>query len=181
MPPTALLRTVVLVLVGVSGASFGALALIPPTPPHDLAFGLVLCAGGVLLTWVGLTSRRVGRIAWLATVVVALAGLFLSLLVVREDVCCMYAYHRGLGFPWGWLDSGATVATRAAVEELQANPGQLATQIDVAKMGLDTAFWWYAGVLLCIPASRMLQRRRPSPRRRGGAHARVGGRGRRGL
>jgi hypothetical protein len=157
MPATAVLRTVVLVLVGVSGGSFGALAMIPPVQRHYLVFGLVLCAGGALLTWVGVTSRRVGRIAWLATVVLCVAGLFLSLFVVREDVCCAYGYHRGLGFPWGWLDSSATVDSAAEVKAIQADPSQLATQLDTMMLGLDAAFWWYAAVVLVVPASRALQ------------------------
>jgi hypothetical protein len=180
VPPAALLRTLLLVLVGVTGASFGAFALIPSTQRHHLAFSLALCTGGALLTWVGLTSRRVGQIAWLATVLLAVAGVLVSLLVVREDVCCMFAYHRGLGYPWGWLDSGATVATKAEVRRIQADPAQLDLRLDVAKLGLDTAFWWYAAVLVCVPVSRAFQRRRPRPRRRGGAHAAVGRRGRRG-
>ncbi|MFI7698692.1 hypothetical protein [Nonomuraea sp. NPDC049480] len=125
---------------------------------HYLAFGASLGAGGVILAWLGFTARRIGWIAWAATAALGTAGLFLSLLVVRETVCCMFGYHRGTGYPWGWLDSGASAETMEMIETLRADPGRLEKTVDWPKVLLDGLFWWHVAVVVVAPVARVLQR-----------------------
>ncbi|MEU8401935.1 hypothetical protein AB0C28_42705 [Nonomuraea sp. NPDC048892] len=150
-------------LFGTASILVGALALMGSgAQTHYIAFGTALCLGGALLVWVAITSRRIGRIGWLAITALTLAGLFLSMLVVREDVCCMFGYHRGLGYPWGWLDSYATADTMAAIDAMRSDPAALETSVDWLKVVLDGLFWWHVAVLVVVPAmqvGRRFQRR----------------------
>ncbi|MEV5895917.1 hypothetical protein [Nonomuraea fuscirosea] len=151
-------------LFGAASVLVGAVALSGSwAQPHYVAFGAALCMGGALLLWVAVTARRVGRIGWLATTTLTLAGLFLSMLVVREDVCCMYGYHRGLGYPWAWLDSYATADSMAAIDAMRSDPAALEKSVDWLKVVLDGLFWWHAAVLVVVPvmrARRWFQRQR---------------------
>jgi hypothetical protein len=118
---------------------------------HFLVSGLVVCASGSLLLWLGLTARPVGRTGWLATGTLAVIGLSLSLLVVRESVCCMFAYHRGLGYPWIWFSNHGQADTLEAIEAMKANPARLDGSVAPFYMVLDQLFWWYTAVLLVVP------------------------------
>ncbi|MCA2180059.1 hypothetical protein LDL08_28145 [Nonomuraea glycinis] len=152
-------------LFGAASVIVGAVALLGSgAQTHYVAFGAALCMGGALLVWVAVTARRVGRIGWLATTALTLAGLFLSMLVEREDVCCMYGYHRGLGYPWAWLDSYATADSMAAIAAMRSNPAKLEKSVDWLKVVLDGLFWWHVAVLVVVPvmqAGRRFQRQRP--------------------
>ncbi|MEV4417509.1 hypothetical protein [Catellatospora sp. NPDC049609] len=125
---------------------------------HWLVFGAVLAAGGAALLAAGLRGPVPGPLAWAAIAVLALAGLAASLLVVREDVCCMFAYHRGLGYPWGWLDSHAEAETMAAVEAIRADAGSLPKHLDPPKLVAAVLFWTAAAVLAVVPLT-LLRRR----------------------
>ncbi|MEV0166618.1 hypothetical protein [Nonomuraea fuscirosea] len=146
-------------LFGVASVLVGAAALLQSgAQPHYVAFGTALCLGGALLVWVAVTARRVGRISWLATTALTLAGLFLSMLVVREDVCCMYGYHRGLGYPWAWLDSYATADNMAAIDAIRSDPAALEKSVDWLKVVLDGLFWWHVALLVVVPAMQARRR-----------------------
>ncbi|WP_127934935.1 hypothetical protein [Nonomuraea polychroma] len=123
---------------------------------HYLAFGASTCAGGLVLAWLGFTGHRAGWVAWAVTAALGTAGLFLSLLVVRETVCCMFGYHRGMGYPWGWLDSGASAETMEQIEALRANPWRLEKTVDWPKVVLDGLFWWHIAVAATLPLSQTL-------------------------
>lgn len=142
------------ILAGVASAGIGIVAVAGSELSHYRVFGTVLVGGGAFLVWLGVAKRPVGRIAWLAVTACGAIGLFLSLLVVREDSCCMFGYHRGRGYPWGWLDSSAVAETREALEVTKA-AGQLSTTVDRLKVVLDGLFWWHAAVLVVVPASQM--------------------------
>ncbi|GAA3791692.1 hypothetical protein GCM10022226_08380 [Sphaerisporangium flaviroseum] len=141
---------------GTLSVALGALALLASGgQSHYLAFGAALCLGGALLVWAGVTARPIGRIGWLATGMLGLAGLFLSLLVSREDVCCMFGYHRGLGYPWGWLDSDATADSMAAIEAMKSSPEGLEQTVDWPKVVFDGLFWWHAALIVVVPITRV--------------------------
>jgi hypothetical protein len=126
---------------------------------HYLAFGAALGAGGAVLVWAGFTGRRVGGLAWAVTAALGTAGLFLSLLVVRETVCCMFGYHRGMGYPWGWLDSAAAADTMERIDAIRADPGRLARTVDWPKVVVDGLFWWHLAVVAVVPVVLTLRRR----------------------
>ncbi|MBV1856244.1 hypothetical protein [Catellatospora tritici] len=151
-------RNVLLVLAGVASLCMVALAMVS----HGLdgyytVFALVMALGGVLLLWFGVTGRPLGW-AWVAVVVLTLVGLALSLLEERTGICCMFGYHRGLGYPWPWLTSHAEADTLAAVEAIAASPQELAKHVDPHYLLVDTAFWAEAALLLVTPVALVLRR-----------------------
>ncbi|GHJ47779.1 hypothetical protein Cs7R123_51210 [Catellatospora sp. TT07R-123] len=124
-------------------------------------FALVLALGGVLLLWLGATGRALGW-AWAAVAVLTLVGLGASLLAERTGICCMFGYHRGLGYPWPWLTSHAEADTLVAIEAVAASPQDLAKQVDLLYLLADAAFWGEAALLLVTPLALLL-RRAPEP------------------
>ncbi|MEU8075489.1 hypothetical protein AB0B31_08555 [Catellatospora citrea] len=156
------LRMVVFLCAGVASAAIGLLALVTSVGvAYYTVFGMVLGCAGAVLAWLGLADLRPGPIVWAAVAVLAVIGLLASLLVVREDICCMFGYHRGLGYPWGWLDSGADAATLDEIEEIAAAPERLPLHLDPFKLLLDALFWTQAAVLAVIPAVLVLRGARP--------------------
>ncbi|MGP3913043.1 hypothetical protein [Nonomuraea sp. 10N515B] len=143
--------------LGTASMFLGALALSASGgQSHYLAFSASMCTGGVVLAWLGFTGRRACWVAWAVTAALGAAGLFLSLLVVRETVCCMFGYHRGMGYPWGWLDIGGSAETMEQIEALRANPWRLEKTVDWPKVVLDGLFWWHVAVAATLPLSRAL-------------------------
>ncbi|WP_152990767.1 hypothetical protein [Sphaerimonospora mesophila] len=120
---------------------------------HYVAFGLVVCVGGALLVLVAVAALRIGRMGWLVTIGLTLAGLFFSLLVAREDVCCMYGYHRGLGYPWGWLDSYIVAEDMAVIDAARSDPAVLEKKVDWLKVVLDGLFWLHVALLFVVPVT----------------------------
>ncbi|WP_326634767.1 hypothetical protein OIE67_52975 [Nonomuraea fuscirosea] len=102
----------------------------------------------------------------MATTALTLAGLFLSMLVVCEDVCCMYGYHRGLGYPWAWLDSYTTTDNVAAIDAIRSDPAALEKSVDWSKVVLDGLFWWHVALLVVVPAMQARRRSHLSARDR---------------
>lgn len=149
------------VVAGVGGLMLGALMLlVSGGGVHYLVTAGVLVASGAALIWRGVAQSPPTRWGWLVAGALASAGLVLSLFVVREEVCCMFAYHRGLGYPWAWLDAGGTADTLAGVEELRANPGLLNWHLNWLKLIIDGLFWAYAALLLVALAPPALRFRR---------------------
>ncbi len=156
------LRMVVFLCAGVASAAIGLLALVTNVGTgYYTVFGMVLGCAGAVLAWLGLAGLRPGPIVWAAVAVLAVAGLLAGLLVVREDVCCMFGYRRGLGYPWAWLDSWADAETLDEIEEIAAAPERLPLHLDPAKLILDALFWTQAAVLAVIPAVLVLRGARP--------------------
>lgn len=148
--------------VGAFSVLIGALALLASGGMgHYLAFGAVLCAGGTLLGWSALAGRPVWIAGLAASIPLGVAGLLLSLLISREEVCCMFGYHRGLGYPWNWVTRYGTADTLAGIEELRRGRGGLATSINPAKAALDGLFWWHLGLLVVFSARWAFRAVRP--------------------
>jgi hypothetical protein len=148
-------RTLFSGFLGTASMLIAALALtMSGGQSHYLAFSASLGAGGAMLAWLGLTARPMGWIAWTATAALGAAGLFLSLLVVHESVDCMFCYHRGMGYPWGWLDSGGSAETMEMIDAMRADPGALDKTIDWPKVVLDGLFWWHVAVVAVVPVAR---------------------------
>lgn len=153
------LRMVVFLCAGVASAAVGLLALVTHVGiGYYTVFGMVLGCAGAVLAWLGLADLRPGPIVWAGVAVLAAVGLLAGLLVVREDICCMFGYHRGLGYPWSWLDSAADAATLDEIEEIAAAPERLPLHLDPLKLLLDALFWTQAAILAVIPAVLVLRR-----------------------
>ncbi len=147
-------------VVGALGALAGLFALvISGGMSHWLVFGAVLGASGLLLLWTALRGPLPGPPAWAAIVVLTAAGLAASLLVVQEQVCCMFVYHHDLGYPWSWLLSHAEAETMPAVEEIRARAADLPKHVHRGRLVAATAFWTGVALLLVLPVT--LLRRRP--------------------
>ncbi|BCJ74725.1 hypothetical protein CS0771_42690 [Catellatospora sp. IY07-71] len=146
-------------VVGALGALTGLFALvISGGMSHWLVFGAVLVASGMLLLWTGLRGPLPGPLAWAAIVVLTVAGMALSLLVVREQVCCMFVYHHDLGYPWSWLLGYGEAETMTAVEELRARAGDLPRHVHRGRFLAGTAFWAGAALLLVLPVTLLWRR-----------------------
>lgn len=149
----------------------GTLLLLSGPPGHQVAFAAALVAGGAALIWLGVGGRRIGRAGWAAVGVLTIAGFFASLLVVREDIACMFCYHRGRGYPWGWLDTDFTNPDMATVDRahqiMATDPGVARPTLDGFKVILDGVFWAYVAlplVIVTVQAGRIPRRSRPAPR-----------------
>lgn len=156
-------------LVGLPGVLAGAMLLPGRPQSHYAAFAGALVAGGAALVWLGVSGERLGRVGWLACGALAVAGLFGSLLVVREEVACMFCYHRGQGYPWGWLDTGFANDDMPTVQRahqiMASNPGVASRTVDWMKVLVDGVFWGYVALPLVVVAaqvSRMARRTRPA-------------------
>ncbi|MDI1464679.1 hypothetical protein QEZ54_27280 [Catellatospora sp. KI3] len=139
-----------LLMVGVALLSHGL-------DGYYTVFALVLALGGVLLLWLGATGRPLGW-AWAAVGVLTLVGLGVSLVEERTGICCMFGYHRGLGYPWPWLTSHAEADTLAAIEAVAASPQDLSKHVQLRYLLVDAAFWAEAALLLVTPVALLLRR-----------------------
>lgn len=149
---------------GLFGVLAGGLAFVDRAGMvHYLVSGVVLCLGGTLLLWSAGTGRTIGPASAAATVPVCLIGLALSLLVVRETVCCMFGYSRGRGFPWNMLHWHGSADTLEEIQRLRSDPRLLDFSVDPFRIVMDSVFWWYAAVLAVLPGQatlRVCRRRR---------------------
>ncbi|MFD0592622.1 hypothetical protein ACFQZ4_08685 [Catellatospora coxensis] len=152
------LRMAVFLCAGVASAAVGLLALVTRGYRllHGLRDGARVRRRGAGLARAGRSASRpdhLGRGGGAGG-----AGLLAGLLVVREDICCMFGYRRGLGYPWSWLDSGADASTLDEIEEIAAAPERLRLHLDPIKLLLDALFWTQAAILAVIPAVLVLRR-----------------------
>lgn len=146
-------------LVGVPSVIAGTVLLLGRPQSQYVAFAGALVAGGSALAWLGVSGRRLGRAGWLVCGALAVAGLFGSLLVVREEIACMYCYHRGQGYPWGWLDTGFAhpdMPTLQRAHQIMAtNPEVMSRAVDWMKVLVDGVFWGYVALPLAAVATHV--------------------------
>lgn len=145
-----------LTLVG--GLTWALLNLHGPHEQVDVAVGVVLAAGGLVL----LMPHRIqlpGRLTFGGAAVVALAGTGAGLLVSGASACCTYAYVVQRGWPFPWLNKGAW-GDDAATARLVAMSAQW--QVDAISLAADLLVFAYAGML--VVAAVVLIRRRVGER-----------------
>jgi hypothetical protein len=131
-----------LTLVG--GLTWALLNLHGPHQLVDVAVGVVLAAGGLVL----LMPHRIrlpGRLTLGGAAVVALAGTASGLLMVAASACCTFAYVVQRGWPFAWLDKGA-IADDATTARLVANTAEW--RVDAISLVADLLVFAYAGMVI---------------------------------
>lgn len=83
----------------------------------------------------------------------------------------MFCYHRGQGYPWGWLDTGFTDSDMPTVQRaheiLASHPEVASRTVDWMKVLVDGVFWGYIALPLAVVAAQlppMARRRWPAIR-----------------
>ena len=139
---------------GLFGAALGAVSLVggltwtllylhSPQPVVDVAVGVVLTLGGLVL----LMPHRL-PLPPLTTAAVAagtaLAGTAAGLAAGAGRVCCMYAYVSERGFPLRWLARGGVADDPDTARRLAGTAGW---HVDVAALAANLFVWSYVGLL----------------------------------
>jgi hypothetical protein len=140
----------------VGGLTWILINLQAPEPLVDLATGVVLAAGGLVL----LMPHRVrlpGRAAWITGTAAAVLGSAAGLLVHTVQTCCMYAYVEQRGFPFTWLSHSASAADPATARSLAL--GQ-SWHVDVPSLVMSGLVWAWAGILVLAIVSGARRKRR---------------------
>ncbi|WP_212994246.1 hypothetical protein [Actinoplanes auranticolor] len=156
----AAVRGVLGALSLVGGLTWILLTLGAPRPVTDLAVGVVLAVGGLVL----LMPHRVplpGRATAAATIGAAVAGTLAGGLAQSTQLGGMYVYLATRGWPSAWIaraGSGGDPATARQVAE------QSRWQIDAVNLAADLYFWAFVGLLL-VAAAGLARRpaRTPEP------------------
>ena len=134
----------------VGGLTWILLNLHSPRPAADIATGVVLAAGGLVL----LMPHRVrlpARIAWAVAGAAALAGAFAGLVARSTALAGMYAYVERRGFPFAWLERGGIADDPATARQLAAmDPWN----VNVLPLVADAVVWAYAGLLILVLVRR---------------------------
>lgn len=128
----------------VGGLTWILLNLSPPVPAVDIAVGVVVALGGLVL----LMPHRVRlprRPGWLVALGTGVAGTVAGLLASSAAVCCMYAFVEGRGFPFTWLSRGAVADSPDVARSVTASTGW---EVDVATLLLSVFVWAYLGILI---------------------------------
>ncbi|MEU3454902.1 hypothetical protein ABZ671_15065 [Micromonospora sp. NPDC006766] len=154
--------------MGLSSLIAGPVVLLLGRLQSDYAaFAGALVAGGSALVWLGISGRRIGRAAWIAVGALAVVGVFGSLLIVREEISCMYCYYGQQGYPWGWIDTGFSHDHMPTVQHahqiMATNPEIVGRSIDGFKAFVDGTFWGYVALPLAAVTTqvgRVLQQAR---------------------
>lgn len=106
--------------------------------PRDVVTGAALAGGGlVLLLW-----RRVplsGRLAFAAAGVSGIGGTVAGLTVRSAELCCMFSYTEGRGWPYEWL-------TRHAAAD---GPGEARRLAEADGWGFHSPMALVADVTVC--------------------------------
>ena len=145
--------------IGGLSALLGAGLFLGNRQQHYAAFAAATVTGGLTLVWLAVGRRRPGRAALVGWGLLTLAGMLGSLLIWREQVGCMFCYHRGQGYPWGWLDVGFDhpdmPTLRRAHEIMKADPDLADWSFDRPKALLDAVFWGYVALPVVVLAARV--------------------------
>jgi len=142
----------------VCGLTWALLNLPGPEPSVDLATGVVLALGGLVL----LMPHRIrlpGLATGIAAVVAGIGGTAAGIAVNTSLACCMFAYVEDRGFPYFWLHRGG-VADHPVVAQRLATTASW--HVDVTVLTLNLLLWAYVGVL--VVALVVLVRRASSRR-----------------
>jgi hypothetical protein len=134
----------------VGGLTWLLLNLHGPRFATDVLVGAVLAAGGLVL----LMPHRV-RLrpvpSLLGAGASALAGTAAGLLVSTSQLGGLYAYVTARGYPFHWVQRGASAADPDTARRL-ADAAQW--QLDPAALVGDALFWAYAGLLVIVVVDR---------------------------
>lgn len=158
----AALRAAVAVLGAftlVGGLTWLLLNLQGPHPVVDLMVGAVLAAGGLVL----LMPHRIRLPRFIGVAGAALAALVgtgAGLLSGSAELCCMYAYVATRGFPFQWVQRGASAETPETARSLALAADW---QIDLVAVAVNLLFWGYAGLLTVVALALATRARRRSP------------------
>lgn len=139
----------------VGGLTWILLNLHSPWPVTDIAVGLVLAAGGLVL----LMPHRVHlptRATWAAAVIAAAAGSVAGLAARSTELAGMYTYVERRGFPFGWLNRGGRADDPETARQLAAiDPWN----VNVLPLIGDVVVWAYAGILIFVLVRHLRGRR----------------------
>jgi hypothetical protein len=117
----------------VGGLTWMLLNLHGPQPVVDLAVGVVLALGGLVLLMPHRT-RLPGRRTTLVAAVAGVVGAGAGLIGKAEHLCCMYTYIVERGFPFRWLTRGGIADDPATARTLAAGDGW---HVDVAALAVE--------------------------------------------
>jgi len=140
----AALRTLAGAVSLVCGLTWVLLNLHGPEPLVDLATGVVLALGGLVL----LMPHRIrlpGPATGIAAVVAGVGGTVAGIAVNTALACCMFAYVEDRGFPYFWLHRGGVADDPAVAQRLASTASW---HVDVAVLTLNLLLWAYVGVLV---------------------------------
>lgn len=138
----------------VGGLTWVLLNLHGPTPYVDLAAGVVLALGGLIL----LMPHRIHlpRAAWLTAAGAGVAGTAAGIASSTANVYGMFAYVVDRGFPFRFLQRGGVADDPEVARRLAATDSW---QVDVAALTINVLVWAYLG-LLVFALVRLLRRPR---------------------
>ncbi|KUL21928.1 hypothetical protein [Actinoplanes awajinensis] len=126
------------VMIGAGTCALGALAVL--FAPAAL---VVLAAGALLLCWHRL--RPSAAFAAVGAVAGAVAGTFGTLLVRTEELCCMFGWSEGRGWPYSWLTRGGVADEPDTARQLAIADGW---DVYPEHLAADVVLWAYTGFVL---------------------------------
>lgn len=133
--------------VSLTAGLFWLLMNLSGVHPRDVFAGFALAAGGlVLLLW-----RRMalpGRLVFAAAGATGLGGTAAGLTVRSAELCCMFGYGEGRGWPYEWLGRGAVADTAAEAQRL-AEAASWGVYSPLALL-VDVTVWAYTGLVLIV-------------------------------
>ncbi|MEV4636277.1 hypothetical protein AB0J80_02900 [Actinoplanes sp. NPDC049548] len=145
------LRNLVGAVALVLGLTWILLNLHAPSPFRDMAVGVVLAGGGLVL----LMPHRV-RLPALTTATTAAAtatvGTLAGLLTERSQLGGMYGYVMARGWPYQWLARGATADDPQTARALAEQAGW---QVDAVNLAANFVFWGLLGLLLAAVVNKV--------------------------
>ncbi|BCJ54066.1 hypothetical protein Asp14428_55410 [Actinoplanes sp. NBRC 14428] len=139
----------------VGGLTWILLNLHAPALVRDMAVGLVLTAGGLVL----LMPHRVplpARFTALTAGTTAVLGAAAGLVARRGQEGGMFGYVEARGWPYEWLARGATADDPRTARALAEQAGW---QVDAVNVAANLVFWGLIGLLLAAA----LRKPRPRP------------------
>ncbi len=139
----------------VGGLLWILLNLHSPRPVVDVAVGVVLAAGGLVLLMPH-RARLPAKPTWVVAGAAALAGTAAGLAVGSSALGGMYAYVQYRGFPFGWLSRGGIADDPATARQLASvDPWN----VNVLPLIGGALVWAYAGILIFVLVRRVRGRR----------------------
>ncbi|MET0425778.1 MAG: hypothetical protein ABW046_18055 [Actinoplanes sp.] len=130
----------------VSGLTWILVTQLGPVGWIDIATGLVLAAGGLVLLMPHRISlpRRATAPVMIGT---ALAGTFAGLAAGTSRLCCMFASVTDRGWPYAWAQRGAVADDPETAIRLARSADW---SVDVVALTADLVLWAYVGMLVLV-------------------------------
>jgi hypothetical protein len=135
----------------VGGLLWILLNLHSPRPVVDVAVGVVLAAGGLVLLMPHRVRLPAGR-TWAVAGAAALVGGAAGLAAHSAALGGMYAYVERRGFPFAWLSRGGVADDPDTARRLAATD---AWNVNVLPLIGDVLVWAYAGILIFALVRRL--------------------------